>query len=167
MKLKGGAAGSVTMTFDQPEAELLREIPVQLRMLYESDTADPARERLFPRAYLDPTEEEAEQQWAALMHPELLRQRLEGLNAVLATLDAGEVKGKKLRVILTADDVSMWLAVLNDARLAFGTRLEISDDDDVYEFHTNDPLAAERAAYVWLTNLQGALVEVLLGTLPD
>lgn len=167
MRLKGGDAGSVVMTFDQPEAELLREIPVQLRMLYESDTADPARERLFPRAYLDPTEEEAEQQWRALMHPELLRQRLEGLDAVLATLDAGEVKGKRLRVTLLPDDVSMWLAVLNDARLAFGTRLEISDDDDVYEFRPNDPLAPERAAYVWLTNLQGALVEALLGTLPD
>ena len=155
------------MTFDEPEVGLLREIPRQLRMLYESDAADPARERLYPRAYLDPTEEEAEQQWAALMHPELLRQRLEALDAVLATLDAGEIKGKRLRVTLTADHVAMWLAVLNDARLAFGTRLEISDDDDGYEFRPNDPLAAERAAYGWLTALQGALVESMLDTLPD
>ena len=167
MKFKGGHAGSIVLTFDEPEVGLLREVPRQLRMLYESDAGDPARDRLFPRAYLDPTEEEAEQQWAALMHPELLRQRLEGLDALLATLDAGEVKGKRLRVTLVPDDVTMWLAVLNDARLAFGTRLEISDDDDVYEFRPDDPLAAERAAYVWLTNLQGALVEVMLGTLPD
>ena len=101
------------------------------------------------------------------MHPELLRQRLEGLDAVLATLDAGDAKGKRLRVTLMPDDVSMWLAVLNDARLAFGTRLEITDDEDVYQFRPDDPLAAERAAYGWLTALQGALIEVMLDTLPD
>ena len=47
MKFKGGPAGSIVVTFDEPEVGLLREVPRQLRMLYESDTDDPARERLF------------------------------------------------------------------------------------------------------------------------
>ena len=65
MKFKGGRDGTVVVTFDDVEVELMREIPVQLRALYESPDPDPARERLFPRAYLDPTEEAAEECRAA------------------------------------------------------------------------------------------------------
>src|SRR5690242_6659936 len=86
MKFKGARDGSVVVTLDGGELQLLRDVPEQLRALYESPDPDPARERLFPRAYLDPTEEAAEEQWSALMHPELLRQRLAGLDALLRTL---------------------------------------------------------------------------------
>jgi hypothetical protein len=167
MKFKGARDGAVVVSFDEVEVELLREIPVQLRALYESTEPDEARERLFPRAYLDPTEEAAEEQWSALVHPELLRQRLEGLDAVLRTLDTGTVKGKRTQVTLLPDEVNLWLAVLNDARLAFGTRLEISDDTDIWYSPPGDQLAPERAAYAWLTTLQSLLVDTMLETLPD
>jgi hypothetical protein len=166
VKLKPGRDGSMTMTLEPAEVDLLRAVPEQLRRLYESDTEDPARERLFPRAYLDPTEENAEAQWRSVVHPELLRERLEGLDRLLQTLDLGDARGRRLKVDLTADDVNVWLAVLNDARLAFGTRLDVSDDTDIYRFAPDDPLALEKAAYAWLTTLQGALIETLLGTLP-
>ena len=45
-------------------------------------TSDPARSRLFPRAYLDPTEESEEAEWQALVHPELLRERLDALELI-------------------------------------------------------------------------------------
>ncbi|MFA5882245.1 MAG: DUF2017 family protein [Acidimicrobiia bacterium] len=166
MRIKPGRDGSVQITFDLAEVELLHEVPDQLRLLYEAPPDDPARSRLFPRAYLDPTEEKAEQQWQAVVHPELVRERLAGLERVLGALDGGDVKSRRVRVSLTADDVSVWLAVLNDARLAFACRLEIDDDTDVYRYAPDDPLALEMAAYAWLTTLQGALVETLLGTLP-
>jgi hypothetical protein len=167
VKFKGARDGSVVVTFDEVEVHLLREVPEQLRALYEGSDPDPARERLFPRAYLDPTEEAAEEQWAALIYPELLRQRLEGLDAVLRTLDGGVTKGKRTQVTLSPDDVNLWLGVLNDARLAFGTRLEITDDLDIWYSPPGDALAAERAAYAWLTTLQGLLVDTMLETLPD
>jgi hypothetical protein len=167
MKFKGARDGSVVVTFDETEVQLLREVPTQLRALYESSGSDPARERLFPRAYLDPTEEAAEEQWTALVHPELLRQRLEGLDAVVRTLDGGTTKGKRTSVTLSPDDVNLWLGVLNDARLAFGTRLEIEDDTDIWYSPPGDPLAPERAAYAWLTTLQSLLVDTMLETLPD
>ena len=167
MKFKGARDGSVVVTFDEIDVELLREVPAQLRALYEGTGPDPARERLFPRAYLDPTEEAAEEQWAALVHPELLRQRLDGLDAVLRTLDGGTTKGKRTAVTLSPDGVNLWLGVLNDARLAFGTRLEIDDDTDIWYSPPGDELAPERAAYAWLTTLQSLLVDTMLGTLPD
>jgi hypothetical protein len=167
LKFKGGRDGAVVVTFDDVEVQLMREIPVQLRALYESPDPDPARDRLFPRAYLDPTEEAAEEQWAALVHPELLRQRLEGLDAVQRTIDAGTVKGKRTQVTLPPDDVNLWLGVLNDARLAFGTRLGITDDTDLWSAPPGDELGPERAAYAWLTTLQSLLVDTMLETLPD
>ena len=167
MKFKGARGGSVVVTFDEIEVQLLREVPEQLRALYEGTGPDAARDRLFPRAYLDPTEEAAEEQWAALVHPELLRQRLEGLDELMRTLDGGTTKGKRTQVTLSPDDVNLWLGVLNDARLAFGARLEITDDTDIWMSPPGDPLAPERAAYAWLTTLQSLLVETMLDTLPD
>jgi hypothetical protein len=167
VKFKSGREGSIVVTFDVAEMELLRAVPEQLRLLYAADESDPARARLFPRAYLDPTEEGAEDEWVELVHPDLLRQRLEGLDELLRTLDGAEVKGRRSVVTLSPDEVAMWLAVVNDARLAFGTRLEITDDTDVYRVRPDDPLGPERAAYGWLTTLQGVLVEAMLDGMPD
>jgi hypothetical protein len=168
VKFKSGRDGTVSLTLEPAEVELLRDVPEQLRRLYEGDSDDPARERLFPRAYLDPTEEGSEEQWQAVVYPELLRDRLEGLDRLLGALDRGRsIRGRRIEVDLPPDEVNVWLAVLNDARLAFGTRLGVSDDTDIYRFVPDDPLALEKAAYAWLTTLQGALVETMLGTLPD
>ena len=155
------------LTLESAEVDLLREVPEQMRALYDAPPDDPARARLFPRAYLDPTEERAEQEWEALIHPELLRERLAGLDRVVAALDRAEPRGRRFRVALSPDEVSVWLQVLNDARLAFGTRLEITEDSDVYRIAPDDPLGLEKAAYAWLTTLQGTLVEALLTAVPD
>ena len=91
----------------------------------------------------------------------------DGLHALLRTLDAGVKKGKRTQVTLSADDVNLWLGVLNDARLAFGTRLDITDDTNIWYSPPDDSMAAERAAYAWLTTLQSLLVDTMLETLPD
>lgn len=166
MKVKAGRGGGVALTLEAQEVELLRQVPEQLRLLYAADPDDPARARLFPHAYLDPTEEDSERQWAELVHPELLKERLAGLERLVQTLDAAELRGRRFRVLLSSDDVAVWLSVLNDARLAFGTRLGVTDDTDVFRITPDDPMALEKAAYAWLTTLQGALVEVMLTGMP-
>jgi len=160
--------GRVDLTLEAVEADLLRGLPAELRALYETDTPDPARDRLFPRAYLDPTEEQAEQQWQELVYPELLRGRLEALERLTSALERAET-GRKDRVVvhLEPDDVPAWLGVLNDARLALGTRIGVTDDTDLTNLDPDDPNAPVVAAYAWLTYLEGELVEALLGTLPD
>jgi hypothetical protein len=160
--------GRVDLTLEAAEADLLRGLPAELRALYEADTPDPARDRLFPRAYLDPTEEQAEQQWQELVYPDLLAGRLQALERLTGALERAET-GRKDRVVvhLEPDDVSAWLGVLNDARLALGTRMGVTDDTDLTRLDPDDPNTPVIAAYAWLTYLEGELVETLLGTMPD
>ncbi|MEX2256707.1 MAG: DUF2017 family protein [Acidimicrobiia bacterium] len=166
--VRRGAA--VVASFSAPEIELLGTwVPEQLRAVYESDdSADAARQRLFPRAYLDPTEESAEQEWQALVYPDLLRSRLESLARILGVLDAPE-RGKRglLTVELGPDDVPALLGVLNDTRLALGTILDVTDDTELAELDPDDPSTQVSMIYVWLTHIEGELVDTLLGELPD
>jgi len=156
------------LTLAEEERDLLTQLPDELRTLYGSDPDDPAVQRLFPRAYLDPTEDEAEQVWRALQHPELLRQRLESLDRLVEVLAGGAVDRKgRVLVDLAEHDVPALLRVLNDARLTLGSRLEMTDETSLAKIDPDDPRAPAFAAYGWLTYLEGELVEMLLGDLPD
>jgi len=147
------------------EVEILRSIPGQLEGLLAGpkDPDDPVFRRLFPTAYLDPTQEEAEREWQELVHPELLRARLAALELVTSTLDRGVEKRGNIEVVLTEDEVAAWLGVLNDARLALGTRLGVTEDLDEREVDPAAPEAAAHALYAWMTWMEGELVETLLG----
>jgi Domain of unknown function (DUF2017) len=158
----------IRLTLAEPERELLRRLPDELRTAYASDDpGDAVSARLFPRAYLDPTEEVREREWEALVRPELLREKLVALELVISALDTVET-GRRGQLVadLSDDDVNALLGVLNDARLALGTTLEIAEDREVGTLDPSDPAFAAYAAYDWLTYLQGELVETLLGELP-
>jgi Domain of unknown function (DUF2017) len=155
----------VLVSLDPNEVELLRNVPAELQAVLSGPTTkdDPIYNRLFPSAYLDPTEESAEQEWQELVHPELLRERLAALELVTATLDRAEKKRGRAEVELAPQEVDAWLHVLNDARLALGTRLGITEDPEPEEIDSSDPEAAAHAMYGWLTWLENDLVETLLG----
>jgi hypothetical protein len=153
------------------ERDLLRSLPDELRTLYElgPDESDPVRGRLFPRAYLDPTAEDAEREWRDLVHPELVRGRMDALDRLLVSLDAAPAPtpGRGTVVVPLDDDaVGALLSVLNDARLALGTRLGVTEDTDYDDLDPSDPRAPGLAAYAWLTYVEGELIETLLGDLP-
>ena len=116
--------------------------------------------RLFPRAYLDPTAESEESEWQALVHPSLLRERLDALELITATLVRASVNGDWWQIALTPDEVQAWLGVLNDTRLVLGTTLGVTEEER--ELDPADPEAGAYAMYQWLTWLQGDLVEALL-----
>ena len=162
--------GGMRVTLQREEHELLRSLPDELRSLYESGPSeeDPVAARLFPRAYLDPTAEDAEREWRELVHPELVRERIAALERVVSTLESAAREGRSVVVAeLTPDDVQAWLAVLNDSRLALGTRLGVTEHLDYEDVKPSDPLAPAFAAYGWLTYMEGELVEALLGELPE
>ena len=126
--------------------------------------ADAVRDRLFPRAYLDPTEERAEADWQAAVHAELAAAKTEALEVLVGHLDAARRRRTgHLEVRLGPHDVERWVAALNDLRLVLGTELGVSDEDPNPDPAADLTQAPARATYRFLTALQGELVEWLAG----
>jgi hypothetical protein len=156
--------GRIVVRLEPVEAETLVAVASDLRTVLEEGSADdPVSQRLFPRAYLDPTEEDAETQWEALVQPDLLRSRLDALGAVTDSLRAAEPNRKGLvEIELDEEHQAQWLGVLNDARLALGTALEITEDAELDHYAADDPKRGPFLLYSALTALQGELVDALL-----
>lgn len=155
---------------DLGEAAILTRLCHELSSLFSAppavageEDADPVLQRLFPRAYLDPTEEKAEAEWQALVHGELVEGRHRAISTVERTLDGARPRRGHLEVTLTEDEAEAWLSVLNDARLALGTRLEVTEDLDFSGLDPDDPETAPYAVYWWLGLLEEHLVKVLSG----
>jgi Domain of unknown function (DUF2017) len=131
------------------------------RMLSNGSSVDVVTQRLFPRAYLDPTEEEAENQWQALVHDDLVESRLEAMTDVVRSLDAAvPVRGARgLREMVLGDELTAhWIGVLNDARLAVGTALNVTADWTFEALDADDPGYELHALYAWMTELLAALL---------
>lgn len=149
------------------EVSLLRQLVAQLEEYFSEDAPpvrgeDPVRDRLFPRAFLDPTEDAAEADYQSVVYSDLAKERSETAQALIATLDAGTVRrDETLSVQLSVEDMERWIGALNDIRLALGVTLEIKEE--MPPIGEDDPRAAEFAVYDWLTYLQGGLVAVLMG----
>ncbi|MCZ7526094.1 MAG: DUF2017 domain-containing protein [Acidimicrobiia bacterium] len=154
----------VAVSLAPDEARVLRDLPTELRRLLESGLAagDSALDRLFPRAYLDPTEEEAEAEWQRFAHPELLAGRMAALDLLTAGLDGARKVGGRTETLLDEEATAAWLGVLNDLRLALGARLGVTEDTDLEALDPGDPAVPALSLYGWLTELQGELVDVLL-----
>lgn len=157
--------GVVRVSLDEVEIGLLRTLFADLTdALQGMGDDDPVRRRMFPPGYRD--DPEAAGEYRDLTESALLEQRQERISRAMAELPptAGEVT-------LDPDAANRWLAVLNDLRLAIGTRIGIDADtaidDDLIEAPVTGvapDVAAERAAravYVWLTALLDRLVEAV------
>lgn len=122
----------------------------------ETDTpvisSDPALARLLPDAYRD--DDEAAGEFRRLTENSLRRDKVNAAERLLATLPAdgpGEVR-------LDPETTESWLSTINDVRLALGTRLEVTEE--MAEPDPEDPDAPAYVVYLWLTELQGVLIEV-------
>jgi hypothetical protein len=163
--------GPVEDASDDPLAELFAEGPSE-------PPSDPVLRRLFPDAYGDPEgapqAAEAEEQRAysaefrRYTENDLRAGKRENALAVIRTLDAlssasaGEA-GAVLK--LSPEESQQWLRALNDLRLAIGSRLEITDEDDtdlLYRLPDEDPRKPMVMAYLWLGGLQESLVATLM-----
>jgi hypothetical protein len=149
------------MSLAPEELDVLRGLPDELRAVFDAPAEDAGANRLFPPAYLDPDEEEAEEMWEAMVHPDLLRQRLDALELVTGALARATPNKEWREVVLTPEEVQAWLGVLNDTRLVLGTRLGVTEDEAGVD--PTGPDAAAYNVYSWLTYLQGELVDALLG----
>jgi hypothetical protein len=100
------------------------------------DDHDPGLRRLYPTAYPDDPDRDAD--YAGLVHDDLVQLRLEAAATVEAT--AGSPS-------LTDDELAAWMQVLNGLRLLLGTRLDVSEED---QFDPEADDAPARALLAWL-----------------
>ncbi|MFD7693760.1 DUF2017 domain-containing protein [Streptomyces sp. NPDC059805] len=163
-----GPAGDAS---DDPLAELFADGPSE-------PPSDPVLKRLFPDAYSDPEgtpqAQEAEEQRAysaefrRYTENDLRAGKRENALAVVRTLDAlnAESAGEGGAVLkLSTEESQQWLSALNDLRLAIGSRLEITDEDDtdlLYRLPDEDSRKPMVMAYLWLGGLQETLVATLM-----
>ncbi|WP_407552789.1 DUF2017 domain-containing protein [Streptomyces sp. Pv4-95] len=188
--------GGAVVPLDEVEISILRSLAVQLLELIgpgeepadsESDDllasvfndgpseppADPVLARLFPDAYggpdLVPDEDvrAASAEFRRYTENDLRSRKRDDALALVRSLDAlapGEEGGAQLR--LKPDECRQWLGALNDLRLAIGTRLEVTDEEDggeLLRLPDTDPRKPMVMAYLWLGGLQETLVEALMG----
>jgi Domain of unknown function (DUF2017) len=150
------------------EAAVLTRLCGELTALLDTDAgggserSDPVLERLFPRAYLDPTEEKAESDWQRFVHDDLVVGRRQAVQTVEHGLAGAEMRRGRLELSLDDEQAQAWLAVINDARLTLGTRLEVTEDMDLSRLDPRDPDTAPYAVYWWLGVLEERLIDVLL-----
>jgi len=167
-------AEGLDVVLEAGEAAVLTRLCAELTTLLDRDNdddgdgdgeskADPVLERLFPRAYLDPTEEDAEADWQRFSHDELMDGRRRAVATVEQTLAGATARRGRLELKLSEEEAQAWLAVINDARLALGTRLEVTEDMDMSRLDADDPDTAPYAVYWWLGVLEERLIEVLSG----
>lgn len=159
--------GSVVLTLLDREVQVLQWVFSDLgRMLADGSGVDAVTQRLFPRAYLDPTEEAAEAEWQALVHEELVESRLTAMTDVVRSLDTSVAVGPPggaREMVLDAEQTEHWIGVLNDARLAIGTTLDITAEWEFDQLDPDEPGYELHALYAWMTELLGALLAASSG----
>jgi hypothetical protein len=116
--------------------------PVLARLLPDAYNDDPAKSGEF-RKYTEPSLREAKKYFA---------------QTLLETLPP---QGGKVR--LTGDQARDWLRALNDIRLMFGVRLEVTEDFEgqFAVLDPKDPRVAAFEVYGWLGAVQESLVRAL------
>lgn len=149
-RIRRSRKGGVEVRLADDEREFLRSLAPQMRDLLE-DPEDPAVARLFPVAYPDHEDRQAE--YRILAGGELLDSHREALAALEATAGAER---------LDDEQANAWLRALNEIRLVLGTRLGVTEDHDAWPTDADDPRVPAFAAYDFLSRLQGELVEALL-----
>lgn len=140
--------GDFNLTIPPDERDVLRQLPDQLRELLTTD--DPSLRRVFPPAY--PDDEELEAEYRKFMADDLLDRHNGALEIMRDTIDQDR---------LDEDQMVAWLGALNDLRLVLGTRLDVTEDLDPTALADDDPRHPAFALYHYLTWLQGELIEAL------
>ena len=146
-------SGDFELRLPPTERAVLREVLPQLKAALQGDaSAEPAFKRLFPVAYAQDPEHEAE--YRALVGDELTATRIGHVDTVLTTLDAST---------LSEEQVFAWMGAVNDLRLVLGTRLDVSEETDL-DVDPSHPDAAAFALYAYLGWLLELLVEAAAAT---
>jgi hypothetical protein len=146
--------GRLRLHLEAPEADLLRRLFDELEAVLDGGADDAVLRRLNPAAYRD--DDRAEADFRELTADALRGARDERIEACRADL------ARSSDVDLGDPDAGRrWIQVLNDLRLALGTRLGVTEDEHP-EIDPHDPAAQPRLVYHWLTAVQDSVVQGLM-----
>lgn len=179
MRLFSRRDGHIEGAFAPPEAELLIDLVGQVRTLLahrrdespsdplaeltgltvgpSTPPADPAMARLLPDLHRDDPRLSAGMRM--LREPEVLTAKDDAAVALIRSLP---MAGGSVR--LTDATARSWLVALNDVRLVFGVRLDITDDIEPPTAAAADRGGPEYAMYLtyrWLSTVQESLIDAL------
>jgi hypothetical protein len=149
--VKRTRSGDYEIRLSGDERGLLRGVVPRMREVLADDT-DPVLERLFPVAY--PEDEDRQAEYAVLVRGELLDAHLAALTTLEETVDAER---------LDEERVLAWMRALSHVRLVLGVRLEVTEEGDERPADPTDPRAASFAIYDYLTWLQGEIIDAVAG----
>jgi hypothetical protein len=154
------------LTLSAPEAEALIDLARSTLAVVDSPfpaAGDEAvRSRLFPRAYLDPTEDAAEFAFQATVQSDMAQIRAIAITAFIGEIDSGKHSRRGVEVSLDVDAAGRWIGVINDLRLTLGTRIGVSDSaGDSGHSEIVGVGQGDRAFYTWMTYLQEELIDRL------
>jgi hypothetical protein len=147
-RVKRSRRGDFELRLPAGERDLLRSLPGQLRESLPSD--DPGVGRLFPLAYRDDPERDAE--FRRLVRDDLMSQHMDALQVMEETIDARR---------LTEEQMTSWLGALNDLRLVLGTRLNVTEGIYDEAMDPDDPNTPAYALFFYLGWLEEQVVEAL------
>lgn len=149
------AGDGFVIDVDDDEAALIGRLSGELRALLAEEPDDPAAQallgRLFPSAYLDDDELEAEYQ--RLMREELVASKLAALDIVDATMADDRT--------LDEGGLMAFMQSINSVRLVLGTMLDVSDDPESDEVAAGFEESPEYALYGYLSWLLEHCVQAL------
>jgi Domain of unknown function (DUF2017) len=138
--------GAIDFRIGEQERELIKSLLPQMQELLAVD--DPSVTRLFPPAYANDDELDAE--YRRLTRDDLLASRFSDFDVVEHTVAADR---------LEEDEAEAWMRALNGLRLVLGTRLDVTEDMDRPE--PDDPDAPAFAVYEYLSMVVSELVDAL------
>jgi hypothetical protein len=152
--------GSVRVRLDAGEGDTLAALITDLTEALGPGVLavdDPVAQRLFPAAYDDADDAAG---FRELTEDSLRDERIERAGQCLAELAASTPGRRHSELHLDRDAVERWIKVLNDLRLALGTRIGVSEDDQIGAGDLRQ--AAGWAIYDYLTGVQDTFIRTLL-----
>ncbi len=144
-------SGSIKVDIPAPEQEVLRHVLPQLRDLLTLGSSDDRTRRLFPTAYANDPEAEAE--YVGYMRDELV-----GLRGSPRSRSSSRPSSER---DLTEEQAIAWLQSINSVRLVLGSLLDVSEELDINALPDDDPEIEGYVLYGYLSMLLDELVDAL------
>ena len=132
----------VRVTMSAPERELIVRLLDDLRTLILAGGDQAILRRLFPPAYHQAVDTDAEAEYQRLMHDELVAARLAGIETIRAAIADN--------TLLDDEGTMAFVRSLNQIRLVLGTALDVSEDESI-DVDDDHPLVAEYHLYHYLS----------------